>query len=100
MIYLVSYDIESDKVRLKIAKKLLEYGLERIQYSVFLGVVKESMQQSLKNQLRDIFQQANLINDKLLMIPMTRGQLKKYTSFSNNIPDFDYLCGDTLVLIL
>ena len=32
--YLVSYDISSDRVRGKVAKKLLDYG-KRVQYSVF-----------------------------------------------------------------
>ncbi len=100
MIYLISYDIKSDKIRLKIAKKLLEYGLERIQFSVFLGMVKDSLLPTFKNQLKEIFKKADLTSDKLLMIPMTRNQLKKYATFEGNVPDFDYLCGDVLVLIL
>lgn len=34
MVYVVSYDIESDRIRTKLAKLLLGYGV-RIQYSVF-----------------------------------------------------------------
>ena len=32
--YLISYDISSNKIRTKLAKKLLNYG-KRVQYSVF-----------------------------------------------------------------
>ena len=32
--YLISYDISSDRLRNKVAKKLLDYG-KRVQYSVF-----------------------------------------------------------------
>lgn len=34
---LVIYDISSDRVRAKIADICLDYGLERIQYSAFMG---------------------------------------------------------------
>ena len=34
---LVIYDIADDRVRGKVADRCLDYGLERIQYSAFLG---------------------------------------------------------------
>lgn len=34
---LVIYDIPDDRIRGKIADRCLDYGLERIQYSAFLG---------------------------------------------------------------
>ncbi|GBC73283.1 CRISPR-associated endoribonuclease Cas2 [archaeon HR04] len=37
MRYLIIYDISDDNVRDAIAKRLLEYGLTRIQYSSFIG---------------------------------------------------------------
>ena len=37
MPWLICYDIEKDALRTKIATKLLEAGLERLQWSVFAG---------------------------------------------------------------
>jgi CRISPR-associated protein Cas2 len=37
MRYLLLYDIVHDGVRTKVADACLDYGLERIQYSAFLG---------------------------------------------------------------
>ncbi len=34
---LVMYDIPDDRIRGKVADRCLDYGLERIQYSAFLG---------------------------------------------------------------
>ena len=36
---LVIYDIENDKIRLRISETCLDYGLARIQYSAFLGSI-------------------------------------------------------------
>ena len=40
--HLISYDIQEDALRVKIAKTLIQYGLHRIQYSVFMGEVKDA----------------------------------------------------------
>ncbi len=37
---LVIYDIENDRKRGKIADACLDYGLDRVQYSAFLGKLK------------------------------------------------------------
>lgn len=34
---LIIYDIEDDKIRLKVSEACLDYGLTRIQYSAFLS---------------------------------------------------------------
>ncbi|MEM3383579.1 MAG: CRISPR-associated endonuclease Cas2 [Nitrososphaerales archaeon] len=39
MITLVIYDISDDKDRYKVAELLMNYGLERIQYSGFKGIL-------------------------------------------------------------
>ena len=37
---LVIYDIEDDRIRLKISETCLDYGLVRIQFSAFLGTLE------------------------------------------------------------
>lgn len=54
--YLIIYDITDDNLRNKIAGKLEDYGLERIQYSAFLGKLKRYQLNSLIEELKEILQ--------------------------------------------
>lgn len=47
MHFILFYDIPEDGLRTKIADFCLDYGLERIQYSVFLGDLSRNRQQEL-----------------------------------------------------
>lgn len=44
---LVLYDIPSDRARAHVADACLDYGLERIQYSAFVGVLGRAHRQEL-----------------------------------------------------
>jgi CRISPR-associated protein Cas2 len=44
---LLTYDIPNDRVRDKVADLCLDYGLERIQYSVFQGELRRTHQEEL-----------------------------------------------------
>lgn len=50
--WLVCYDIEDDRVRQKVADFCLDKGLERIQYSVFLGSMTHTLARDLAAQIR------------------------------------------------
>lgn len=71
MIYLVAYDIEQDKVRKKLATRLLAIGLERMQKSVYLGTARKKSLDKLLAQFRDKIGPA----DKIYALPITREQL-------------------------
>ena len=47
---LVAYDIpvEHDRIRVKLADKLLDYGLKRIQKRVFVGNISRNQMENLK----------------------------------------------------
>ena len=49
---LVVYDITSDRLRAKIADICLDYGLERVQYSVFCGDLSTNRQGELMQKVR------------------------------------------------
>lgn len=51
--YVISYDIDKDKIRNKIAKLLEDYG-KRVQYSVFECDIKESQYEELYSRLAQI----------------------------------------------
>jgi len=44
---LLLYDIPDDRVRTKIADACLDYGLQRIQYSAFVGTLSRTHQEEL-----------------------------------------------------
>ena len=50
--YLISYDIEKDSLRTQIGNKIIEYGLTRIQYSVYLGYLKQTDYQELSRIIK------------------------------------------------
>ncbi len=49
---LVIYDIPDDKTRNKIGNACKDYGLERIQYSAFLGEINHNRRDELFQRLR------------------------------------------------
>lgn len=51
---LVVYDIPDDRKRTKIAEALLDYGLDRIQFSAFLGALLPTHQQELMLKVKKI----------------------------------------------
>ncbi len=49
---LVVYDIPDDRTRTKVADFCLDYGLDRIQYSAFLGSLTRSQQKELMAKIK------------------------------------------------
>ena len=53
-LYLLTYDIPDSKMRIKISEVCLDYGLRRIQHSVFLGELKKRWLRNLIQEIEDI----------------------------------------------
>lgn len=51
---LLIYDIEEDRRRTRIADTCLDYGLDRIQYSAFAGLLTRNHQEELMLKIRDL----------------------------------------------
>jgi CRISPR-associated protein Cas2 len=49
---LVIYDIPSDKLRGAVAEACKDYGLERIQWSAFLGALNHNRREELEARMR------------------------------------------------
>jgi len=52
VISLVIYDIPDDKLRARVADICLDYGLERIQFSAFLGEMNHNRREELLLKVR------------------------------------------------
>lgn len=73
---LVSYDIEDDKIRTKISEACKDYGLARIQYSVFIGELNHNRRDELRQRLRKTLGQ-NF--GKILICPICDKDLRLLT---------------------
>ena len=51
---LVMYDIEHDRVRYRVSEACLDFGLERIQFSVFRGKLNRNKREELLMRLTDL----------------------------------------------
>jgi CRISPR-associated protein Cas2 len=70
---LVIYDIEDDRIRLRISETCLDYGLARIQFSAFLGTLN-------RNKREELFLKLSTILDdnagKILLQPICHKDVK------------------------
>ena len=67
--YIVVYDITSDKLRTKLSDTLKDYGLERIQYSAFYGLLMIHALNSLKTDIQRIINDGEE-RDSVLIFPL------------------------------
>ena len=70
---LVIYDIENDRIRLRISETCLDYGLARIQFSAFLGSLNRNKREELFLKLSSILD-ANA--GKILLQPICHKDVK------------------------
>ena len=98
---LISYDIENDRLRLRIAKRLLHYGLHRVQYSVFMGSLSKKDIRNLWKELGQWMQGAEAVgSDSILYIPVHRGQLKTIQVHGSWPDRWEEISGEVHTLML
>lgn len=97
MNYIISYDITSDKLRNRIAKKLQSLGCFRLQKSVFIGVAfNQRAYKQLKTAIVKILQsKLKKDSDSLLCLPIT-GTQKEEMWWLSPIPKPTYEFGNAL----
>ena len=97
---LICYDITNNGLRLKIAKKLLEFGLERVNRSVFLGTAKEKDQKKLESLLREFMASKKVSpGDSLIILPVHKHQIYDMLVFGAQEWEPESLSGDLHTLI-
>ena len=84
MRYVVIYDVSDDNLRTLVAETLKDYGLQRIQYSGFMGDLRRdelnSLLVDLKNLIKDLVENVQLFPmcDSCLKGKKIVGKPKKY----------------------
>lgn len=91
MIYLVIYDISSDKIREKVAKKLIAEGFERLQLSVFSGIRSPKDNKAFWQVLVNLLQAEP--SAKLYVLKVSIQNFRQMQIIGNHQIDFDYLTG-------
>lgn len=98
---LVSYDIQHDNLRIKLAKKLTALGLIRVQYSVFMGNVPERIKNQLSQFLLRTTSEKNWGGeDALLMIPLHEYSKERMQTWGKMPADWDLTNDPPHTLIL
>ncbi len=76
--HIAIYDISKDSLRNRVANKLLDYGMQRIQFSAFMGILSLSQREQLTRELKEICNNAN-DNDSVFIVPICEVCLGKST---------------------
>lgn len=78
---IVVYDITNDRIRNKIADACLDYGLDRIQLSVFYGDISRTHQNELMHKMRRLLGKEV---GKITLIPIASQEWERRQEVCNN----------------
>lgn len=99
--HLVSYDISDNRLRLKLAKLLLRYGLHRMQYSVFMGEMKDAALGRLHAQISTYPQAKNWTpEDSILILPLHQYSEDNLQFVGKTPGRWDEITGELHTLVL
>lgn len=84
MVYLIMYDISSDKVRLQVAKYLERQGCTRIQKSVFLVKTDNPHFQEIHDTLKDVNSYYNN-EDSIILVPVNASDVRSMKLIGKNL---------------
>lgn len=99
MPYLICYDISDDRLRAKIVKHLIVFGLVRVQYSVYCGEVRESRYPKLMAAFQKEMATFAVPSDSILVFDLTKAQIKTCMVIGHNNLDREGLSGETHTMI-
>ena len=100
MSHLICYDISSNTLRAKIGRKILEFGLDRINKSVYLGTINDSGLAQLESWIATTLAAKGEPDDSLIVLPVNPDQIQRLRVYGNNELDKDELSGGKSTLIL
>jgi CRISPR-associated protein Cas2 len=74
----VFFDIEEDKIPNRVGSTCKNYGLERIQFSGFIGYLSRNRREELGVKVRDLLAEGN---GKILIQPVCEKDFREYKEF-------------------
>jgi CRISPR-associated protein Cas2 len=98
MLYMACYDIEKDSLRNRVATRLLDIGLERIQFSVYVGPLTDPQRKNLEDWLQKKLE--NHAKANFLLIPLHQYSIAEGRHIGSTPPDWEYLAGNVHTLII
>ena len=96
MLTWVIYDIAKDKTRTKVAKRCLDYGLYRVQKSVFLGDLAPNRVAEILLMSRELL---NVETDAVYVFPMCREDFGKVQIVGQGF-DGKFVAGEVLTHVI
>lgn len=97
---LICYDISGNGLRAKLSRKIIEYGLDRINKSVYLGSITDSSLTQLEQQIHQAMTAKAEPQDSVIILPVTAAQIQQIKVYGLNELDKDELSGDKSTLIV
>ncbi|MEM9984401.1 MAG: CRISPR-associated endonuclease Cas2 [Bacteroidota bacterium] len=100
MPHLICYDIEKNGLRKKLADLIIDHGLDRINYSVYLGSPDTVTLRELEDQIGQLMQKRGQPRDSVLVLPVNAQQVHQMRIYGQSDLDSDDLTGNKSTLIL
>ena len=95
MFFLVMYDITHARTLQKVNVLLKQAGLERVNYSVWLGWANPFKQLELKEKLKQMMQAPETKGSLFYVLPISKQQMVKMRGINGRKPkELDYWLGD------
>lgn len=89
------YDITDPRVLQKIATILTQEGLERMNYSVWIGSFHPARKLMMKEKILELLGLPDAEDSKLFILPVKRADVKKMRSLNGRKPEnLDYWLGE------
>lgn len=101
MKYLISYDVSNNNLRLKASKAIQRAGCYRIQYSVFMGTLRQSTMKRLTKELIALQKHSNWKpEDSLLVLPLHQYSLDELTHLGKMPDEWEFIQQNIHTLVL
>ena len=100
MAHLICYDITKNSLRSKLAKKIIAYGLDRINKSVYLGTLTDRSLKDLEKVIQEAIHNKGQPNDSVVIIAVSNPAIQAMRIYGKNEMDREELMGirDTLIV--
>jgi CRISPR-associated endonuclease Cas2 len=95
------YDITHPRTLQKVSKLLIQSGMERVNYSVWLGWINPVKQPVLKEKLLQLLTSEKASGSLFYVLPVSHKDVKKMKSIAGRKPkELDYWLGEKQTMFI